>query len=257
MRLDFARSHEPARMAINEWVEEQTRDKIQGLLPQGSITEATRLVLVNALYFYGSWQAPFNHATTSNAAFKTLAGASLQVPTMFGQKRLSYRAADKLEVAELPYVGGRLRMTIVLPAEGQFEAVRSQVSAAWLERAVTGLQPTELIVRLPKFKMTVGTFSLKQGLMAAGMKSLFTDSADLTGIATGVQLTVSDVLQKAFIAVDEDGTEAAAATAVIVGPPNAQGDPPKPFTVDRPFLFFIRDESGAVLFSGHVVDPSK
>jgi serpin B len=257
MRFDFVHGYEPARIAINDWVEKQTKDKIQDLLPQGSVTDMTRLVLVNALYFYGSWLTPFPHSGTYDSAFKALTGTSVQVPTMHSLLVLSYRAADKFEVAELPYEGNQLRMTIVLPAEGQFEAVRSQVSAAWLDQAVTGLQPTMLQVSLPKFKMTVGSFSLTKGLMAAGINRLFNDDADLTGIATGIQLSVSDVLQKAFIAVDEDGTEAAAATAVAVGTTSVQADPPKPFVVDRPFLFYIRDANGAVLFSGHVVDPSK
>jgi serpin B len=256
-RLDFIHAAEPARTMINTWVEEQTKDKIQDLLPSGSITDATRLVLVNALYFYGSWLTPFTHSATSDAAFKALAGTSVQVPTMHSELNLAYRAAEKFELAELPYEGSQLRMTIVLPAQGQFEAVRSQVSAAWLEQTVTGLQPTRLAVSLPKFKMTVGSFSLTEGLKAAGMNRLFSDNADLSGIATGLQLSVSDVFQKAFIAVDENGTEAAAATAVIIGTTSVQLDPPKPFIVDRPFLFFIRDANGAVLFSGHVVDPSK
>ncbi|HKP61008.1 MAG TPA: serpin family protein [Polyangiales bacterium] len=255
--VDFIHAYEPARMGINAWVEEQTKDKIQDLLPMGSIDQATRLVLVNALYFYGSWLTPFVSGYTHDAAFKTLAGASVQVPTMNGGLRLQYRAGDKFALAELPYEGEKLRMTIVLPAAGEFETIRAQVSAAWLEQAVSNLSPTLLNVSLPKFKMTVGSFRLTDGLKALGMKQAFTDSADLSGIATGIPLSISDVVQKAFIAVDENGTEAAAATGVIVGTTSAPVDQPIPFTVDRPFLFFIRDANGAVLFSGHVVDPSK
>lgn len=255
-RLDFIHEFEAARMTINDWVEEQTKDKIQDLLPMGSITDRTRLVLVNALYFYGSWAQPFPHDATQDAPFKTLAGSSVQVPTMHIETRFTYAKADKFEVAELPYLSG-MRMTIVLPADGQFEALRAQVSEAWLAQESSKLAPALLNVSLPKFKMTVGSFSLTPGLKALGMQQAFTDGADFSGIATGIPLSISDVVQKAFIAVDEKGTEAAAATGVIVGTTSLPVDPPIPFHVDRPFLFFIRDQNGAVLFSGHVVDPSK
>ena len=252
-RLDFVHAFEPARMTINGWVEEQTKNKIEDLLQPGTISDMTRVVLVNAIYFYATWQAPFSPDFTKDKPFKTLGGQSAQVPTMGGQLNLAYRAADKFEVAELPYEGNQLRMTIVLPAEGQFEAVRSQISAAWLDQAVAGLQPALLQVSLPKFKLTGGPFKLIESLKALGIQKLFAD-ADLSGIAT-IPLTVSEVVQKAFIAVDENGAEAGAATAVVTGPPSAPAT--IPFVVDRPFLFFIRDSNGAVLFSGHVVSPAQ
>lgn len=255
-RLDFIHEFEAARMTINDWVEEQTKDKIQDLLPMGSITDMTRLVLVNALYFYGSWATPFPHNATQDGPFKTLAGSSVQVPTMHIETRFSYAKADSFELAELPYLSG-MHMTIVLPADGQFEALRAQVSETWLTEALSKLGPALLNVSLPKFKMTVGSFSLTPGLKALGMQQAFTDGADFSGIANGIPLSISDVVQKAFIAVDEKGTEAAAATGVIVGTTSVPVDQPIPFHVDRPFLFFIRDQNGAVLFSGHVVDPSK
>jgi serpin B len=256
-RVDFIQDFEPARLSINAWVQEQTKDRIQDLLPQGSVTELTRLVLVNAIYFYGSWSAPFRSSATHDAAFNLLAGSAIQTPTMNGEFRFDYRATDQFAVAELPYEGGKLRMTIVLPAAGQFEALRSQVSAAWLEQAIGGLENTLLRVSLPKFKMTVGSLSLRTGLGALGMNKPFEDDADFSGIALDSKMSLSDVVQKAFIAVDENGTEAAAATGAIAGPTSAPVEQPIPFEVDRPFLYFIRDENGAVLFSGHVVDPSK
>jgi serpin B len=255
-QLDFIQQFEAARATINDWVAEQTKDEIQDLLPMGSITEMTRFVLVNALYFYGSWATPFSHNATQDAPFETLAGSSVHVPTMHIETRFSYAKADTYELAELPYLSG-MRMTIVLPADGQFEALRAQVSEAWLTSALSQLTPALLNVSLPKFKLTAGSFSLAAGLKALGMQQAFTDGADFSGIATGVPLSISDVVQKAFIAVDEKGTEAAAATGVIGVATSAPIDPPIPFTVDRPFLFFIRDQNGAVLFSGHVVDPSK
>jgi serpin B len=258
-QLDFVGAPEPARQTINTWVDEQTRHRIVDLIPMDAIDSATKLVLVNATYFYGSWAMPFRAIGTRDAAFQPLSGAAVQVPTMHAQLELDYRAGSNFAVAELPYEGGTLRMTIVLPAVGQFEAVRSQVSASWLDEATAGLEKTKLDVALPKFKMTVGTFSLREGLEALGMKVSFTDQGDFSGIAKTPPLHIARVLQKAFISVDEDGTEAAAATAVILAGSSAPAPtaPPTPFIVDRPFLFFICDQSGAVLFSGQVVDPSQ
>ena len=256
-QLDFIKMFEPARMTINDWVAVQTKDRILDLLPPQSLTERTRLVLVNALYFYGSWQSPFRHEATRDAAFKTLAGASVQTPTMNTVYGTGYVMRKNYAAADLPYEVGALSMTVVLPAAGQFEAVRSQVSEAWLKNVVSGLQTAYLQIALPKFKVTTGTVSLKLGLEELGMKAPFKETADFKGIAN-TDLMISDVFHKAFIAVDEDGTEAAAATAVVVGvPPTSAPPTPTPFIVDRPFLFFIRDKTGSVLFSGHVVDPSK
>jgi serpin B len=256
-QVDFKNAFEPARISINNWVSDQTKAKITNLIPAGALDDTTRLVLVNALYFYGSWATPFEASATVPATFHPLSGADVQVATMAREIQLSYRAGNNFAVAELPYEGGQLRMTIVLPAAGQFEAVRSAVSATWLQQAVAGLVSTDLAVQLPKFKMTVGSFTLSPALKALGMKLPFAaQQADFSGITMQEPLFISDVLQKAFIAVDEDGTEAAAATAVIISTTSAQITTPVPFVVDRPFLFFIRDSSGAVLFSGQVVDPS-
>jgi len=177
------------------------------------------------------------------------------VPTMHSELQAQYASTADFAVAELPYEGNHVRMTIVVPAAGKFESVRSQVSSTWLSQAVGGLESKVLQVALPKFKLTVGAFDLTSGLQALGLKQAFTDAADFSGISHHAQLSISGVVQKAFIALDENGTEAAAATAVVVG--TTAVIETVPFVVDRPFLFFIRDDSGAVLFSGQVVDPSR
>ncbi|HKU42234.1 MAG TPA: serpin family protein, partial [Polyangiales bacterium] len=151
-------------------------------------------------------------------------------------------------------------LVIVLPAAGMFEPLRRQLSEAWLQQALGKLGPALVTLRLPKFKIETDRLELGEGLQKLGMKQAFELGADFSGISTGTELMISDVVQKAFIAIDEKGTEAAAATAVVASvPPSAQVpvDPPKTFSVDRPFLFVLRDRSGAVLFVGHVVDPSK
>jgi len=255
-RLDFRGAHEAARLTINDWVAEQTKDKILDLIPMDKIDENTPFVLVNALYFYGSWSQPFMKEATRPADFHTLGGETLQVPTMHGYgMRTGSASTTDFNAVELGYIGNSLSMIIVVPAQDKFESIRSTVTSAWLEQTIDSFKPSYLNVTLPKFKMTVGSFSLDDGLKELGMKQAFENDADFSGLAAGVK--VATVLQKAFIAVDEDGTEAAAATAVIGGPTSAPIDQPVPFVIDRPFLFFIRDESGAVLFSGHVVDPSK
>lgn len=256
-KADFVHAFEPARIAINDWVSDQTKTRITDLLPQGSITEDTRFVLVNALYFYGSWAQPFMAGATRDRPFHTLAGAEVQASTMHSSDTFAYRAGGDFALAEFPYEGRDLVMTVVLPTDGKFAEVRKSVSQAWLAQATTGVQPTRLAVALPKFEMTVGSFDLTQGLDSLGMKQAFTGTADFTGIAAQGGLSVSAILQKAFIRVDEDGTEAAAATGVIGGVTSAPAEP-TPFVVDRPFLYFIRDtKSKAVLFSGQVVDPSQ
>jgi serpin B len=257
-QVDFKHAFEVARLTINDWVAGQTKDKIVDLLPMGSLDERTRVVLVNALYFYGTWAIPFKPSDTQAAPFHRLAGDTIQVTTMSGvQPGGSYGKGTDFELAELLYEGEHIRMTIVLPTAGQFESVRDQVSGAWLQRAVGLLSPMQLTVQLPKFKFSSGAFSLMKGLTDLGMKVAFTDDADFSGISADEPLKIVDVLQKAYVAVDENGTEAAAATAVIGSATSAIVQPPLPFTVDRPFLFFIRDDGGAVLFSGQVVDPSQ
>lgn len=255
-REDFRQAFEAARMRINDWVADETHDKIQDLLPQGTLDEMTRLVLVNALYFYGSWQTSFNAMATTDADFHTLANATVSVPTMVREGGYRYSSAADYAAIELPYVGDHLSMFVVVPNDGKFESVRSAASADWLETAVAAGESKTVRLALPKFKMTVGAFSLTESLKDMGLTSAFTDKADFTGISSDEPLQISSVLQKAFISVDENGTEAAAATAVTIGTTSAPLEVIQ-LNVDRPFLFFIRDSNGAVLFSGQVVDPSK
>jgi serpin B len=255
-REDFRHAFEDARMHINDWVAGETHDKIKDLLPQGALNDMTRLVLVNALYFYGSWLSAFSPMATSDADFHTLANQTVSVPTMNRQGGLRYSTGADYAAVQLPYVGDHLSMIVVLPNEGKFESVRKAVTADWLESVVDAGAMKTVRLALPKFKMTVGAFNLSDSLEAMGLATAFSDKADFTGISSDEPLQISSVMQKAFIAVDENGTEAAAATAVTVGTTSAPVDIVE-LNIDRPFLFFIRDDNAAVLFSGQVVDPSK
>ena len=257
--LDFGADPEGARTLINGWVEDKTEQKIKDLLGQGTITDATRLVLVNALYFYGSWSTPFAKESTKAAAFHAPAG-DVQADTMFAQLEAPYLEGDGFKATELPYDGGKVAMTIVLPDDGKLADVEAGLSNTWLSNLSVDLvgHGATVNLSLPKFKFTWGTKELKDSLQTLGMKDLFTlPPADLSGMQADKSLYVSHVVHKAFVGVDEYGTEAAAATAVVVDVGSAPNDP-KVLTLDRPFLFFIRDTAtGVVLFGGKVVDPTK
>jgi serpin B len=252
---DFRNAFEPARLGINDWVAAETRDRIRDLLQPGDLDGWTRLVLVNALYFYGSWASPFVKEATGDKDFHTLAGNTVKAPTMHSIGSLRYSQGDGFAAVELPYVGQELHMFLVLPNEGQFETVRDAASADWLKAAIDSVEARNVSLALPKFEMTV-RFKLAQSLAALGLATAFSSmEADFKGITEDEPLWINDVIQKAFIKVDEKGTEAAAATAVSVASGSAAPSEVVPFNIDRPFLFFVRDLDGAVLFSGQVVDP--
>jgi serpin B len=254
-RVDFAGAPEVARTTINDWVSDQTHDKINDLFTPDMIDQWTQLVLVNALYFYGSWNIRIDPADTTDADFHPPGAATVQASTMHFVFSTSYHTEADYSLAELPYDGNGLKMVVVVPAAGKFDELRTKASAAWLKTARSDLVPTNLRFSLPKFKVTTGTFTLKQGLEDLGMKIAFTEQCDLSGISPN-PLFIQDVVQKAYIEVSEAGTEAAAATGVLIGGSSAP-PPPVDFTVDRPFLFFIQNVDDAVLFSGQVVDPTQ
>jgi serpin B len=214
------------------------------------------MVLTNALYFYGSWLFPFDVENTEDATFHTLAGSDVTVPTMNRDVFVPYGEADGYQIVDLPYDGNNVAMTIVLPEVGRFDEIRAGLSSAWLTTARDDMAAgSEVIVALPKFKFTWGSESFKTPLIALGMTDAFEfPIADFSGIEPKRELYVSDVVHQAFVGVDEHGTEAAAATAVVM----TAGAIPEPtyMTIDRPFLFFIHDVSGAVLFVGQVTDPT-
>jgi serpin B len=238
-------------------VEAHTQDRIKELLVSGDITANTRFVIVNALYLYASWETLFPKKQTNQAAFHSLAGSDVTSDTMHVTDFMLYKATTDAQVVEVPYVSGNLWMTLVLPASGQFEATRAQIAGQWLADLSSSLTRTYVTLGLPKFKVVTPQLLLIQPLTDLGMGIAFEPGkADFSGITTDDPLFIRRVVQKAFIGVDEDGTEGAAATAVVG---DTWGIPPTPvaLTFDRPFLFFIQDKTGTVLFSGQVVDPTK
>lgn len=253
-QIDFAATEE-ARQTINRWVEKQTRDKIKELIPSGAIDARTRLVLANAIYFKGDWTSPFNERSTRPAPFKLAQGKESSVPFMFQSARFAYKEATDVQVLELPYRGGALSMVIVLPKQiDGLRAVEDSLSMDGLKSWTGELARREVETALPKFKMAT-QFSLAKELSAMGMPAAFGEQADFSGIATGEKLYLSAVLHKAFIEVNEKGTEAAAATGVVARP-TAMPVRPVIFRADHPFLFFIREnKSGGILFIGRVLSP--
>lgn len=254
----FTKNPEAARAVVNEWVSGKTKAKIPTLLPPASVTSLTRTVITNAVYFKGTWERAFLKANTTELPFKVDGKATSLVPTMHQKGRFRFAEADGAEVLEMPYGKSRMAMVIVLPkAADGINALETQLSAAWLTRVTSGLAPRELALWLPKTSFKSGG-SVKAALQSLGIQEAFTDHADLKGIAAvPSDLYVTDVFHQTFVAIDEEGTEAAAASGVVVAT-RGLGPVPQEMRVDRPFLFFIRDTTtGRVLFVGRVTDPTK
>ena len=254
-QVDYVAATERARTLINEWTAERTHDKITDIIPPGAIDALTRLVLVNAIYLKAPWEKPFEKALTKPAPFD---GGRLTVPMMSGHEvPATYREGDGWEAATLSYAGRSLAMTIMLPDRGPLSI--SQVEAAMVTGGigafVTGGRQALLSVSLPKW--TVRTdLPLSSALTQLGMPTAFDpNAADFSGMTEEEQLFISAVLHQGYIAVDEEGTEAAAATAVVMGTTSMPQT--IPFVVDRPFLYVIHDTAhGTPLFVGRVVDPT-
>lgn len=258
--LDFKSNPEAARTEINEWVEEQTNEKIKELLPSGSISELTRLALVNAVYFKADWKHTFEKEATEDGTFTALDGSQSTVPMMRQSTSFPYAETDGHQLIELPYVGDSIGMVVVLPADGAFESFERSLDANRLTSMLDSLQSRAGEIVLPRFTYD-STLNLKKTLSALGMEIAFDENrADFTGMAEsdhGEDLFISDVVQKSHIAVDEKGTEAAAATGVVVSTTSAPIDPFE-MIVNRPFIHLIRDrETGTILFLGRVTDAGR
>jgi serpin B len=253
-RVDFAGAPEVARGTINRWVEEQTENRIQELLPQGFVGPDTRLVLTNAIYFKGDWADKFDPNATHLGTFRVSPSETVSVSMMTrdGQFRAALR--KDVSVLELPYAGNDLSMIVLLPnGSGGLAALEERLSAEYIDGWIAALDSTRLVVTIPRFAMT-STFSLGETLAAMGMPSAFDPrSADFSGMTGNRELFIDRVVHKAFVEVNEKGTEAAAATGVGM---RTVSMPPS-FTADHPFVFVIRDNlTGSVLFVGRVANPA-
>lgn len=254
--LDFKTAPEPARATINTAIAQQTHDKITDLLPEGSIDHSTRMVLANAIYFNAKWLAPFAKESTHDGTFNPDQGSVVMTPMMTNQANYPYAAGPGYQAIALPYRGG-VSMLVLVPDAGQLGAFEAGLDDARLQTILNGLATREVQLTLPKFEYHSSSISLKKQLSALGMADAFDpDTADFSGMDGQRDLFIGDGFHKAMVRVDEEGTEAAAATAVNMQATSARVDQPLTLTIDRPFVFLIRDDAtGALLFVGRIVNP--
>jgi serpin B len=259
-RVDFKTAPEAVRQTINQWVEQKTEDKIKDLLPPGSINPATRLVLTNAIYFKGDWQTQFAKASTEDEDFHLSAKQTVKAPLMHLDTKFSYFNGGTFQALEIPYKSGELSMIVFLPNDvAGLPALEQSFTAANAEQWLGQLGGTKIILTLPKFKMTQ-QFELQDALGAMGMAQAFEKGeADFSGMTGKRDFWISAAIHKAYIDVNEEGTEAAAATGIVMrSMAMAYESRPIVFRADHPFLFLIRDNrSGGILFMGRVTDPTK
>ncbi|WP_437589322.1 serpin family protein [Sorangium sp. So ce1000] len=253
--VDFVSHRQEAVDFINGWVSDQTEGKIEKLVPIEAITDETVLVLTNAIYFNAAWRTPFEPTATEDGPFEKADGTEVTVPLMHGNLEMPYAEGDGYQAVAMPYDGDELSMVFILPAKGTLDAFEASLDAAKVD-AIAGAMSHHLVdTTMPKFKFDY-ELSLKETLAAMGMEIAFTPGvADFTGINSHGQPFIQDVIHKAFVGVNEAGTEAAAATAVIVGDESAPQS--ASLALVNPFLFLIRDNAtGSILFVGRIADPS-
>lgn len=256
-QLDFVNETEQSRQKINIWVEEKTKNKIENLIPSGGLDRETVLVLTNAIYFKGDWKTKFSKLKTQNADFNISASHKVKVPLMHLKEDFKYYSNEKLQIIELPYKGDELSMLVVLPDETEgLKEIENTLTAEKLNNLLSKMTMEKVDVYFPKFKMTWGTFSLNKALVELGISDAFNPKrADFSGMNGKKDLWISDVFHKAFIEVNEEGTEAAAATGVVM---THALQIESIFRVDHPFIFIIRDNrSGSILFMGRMMNPAE
>jgi len=257
-QADFVNESEKARDEINHWVAQKTKDKIQNILPPGSLTGLTRLVLANAICFKGVWAEPFNKDQTASQPFHLSGNRNRNVPLMYHSDTVRYMDDGEFQAVELPYHGGQLSMVVLLPRRidgcGQLEA---RLTPALISRSLGQMKQQPVEIFLPRFNLESG-IDLNDALANLGMPDAFAPQSDFSGMDGSKWLYISGVYHKAWGEVNEEGTEAAAATAVAVAGRAVSKPPPPPpiFRADHPFVFFIRDtRSGCMLFLGRFAEP--
>jgi serpin B len=254
---DFGSAAEEARKAINDWVAGQTEDKIPELLAPGVIDTMTRLVLVNAIYLNADWASRFDANSTGDHDFNALDGQTVTVRMMYQESSFPYAAGDGWQAVELPYLRDELAMTLIVPDEGRFGETEDKLADGLIDEVVDTLSVgTDMNLSMPKFEFRTKA-GLNRALTALGMAGAFGGGADFSGMTKQADLSISDVIHEAYVKVDEKGTEAAAATAVVMEEMAAMPTGQVTLIIDRPFIFALRDRTtGAILFMGRVTDPT-
>ena len=260
--LDFLEASEESRVIINDWISDQTEERIKDLIPEGMISPDTVMVLTNAIYFNAAWLHQFNDRNTRDSDFHLIDGSTVAVPMMSQTENFGYASGEGYLAVELPYDGDELSMIILLPDEGRFREFEESLDAGIVSDVTNGIEYREVSLTMPKFEFE-SSFGLADTLKAMGMPDAFDPrKANLSGMGIsgcpggGGNSFISNVIHKAFVLVEEEGTEAAAATAVAFEVMSARADPPIEVTVDRSFLFLIRDSAtDAILFVGRIEKP--
>ncbi len=254
--VDFAGATEQARQTINQWVEGQTNGKIKDLFPEGALNPDSRLVLTNAVYFKGTWLKQFDKADTREEDFTLAGGQTVKVPMMNRtDPGFYYAETEKVQILEMLYKGKELSMLVLLPKDGDLAALEKSLSSKNLAAWKGQLREQRVVVSLPKFTFKTN-YTLNGPLMALGMPLAFSDAADFSGIDGAKDLSIQAVVHQAFVEVNEEGTEAAAATGVSMGLTSVPQI--TEFRADHPFLFLIQErKTGNLLFVGRVADPTK
>jgi len=260
-RVDFKGAPEAVRSTINQWVEQKTENKIKDLLPPGAVNSTTRLVLTNAIYFKGDWQTKFDKASTKDEDFHLSPAQTVKSPLMHREGQFRYFNGGTFQVLDIPYKSNELSMVVFLPNDSAgLPALEQSLTAANIEQWLGQLRPVaKVILAIPKFTMTQ-QFELAGALAAMGMHQAFQkNAADFSAMTGKRDLWISAAIHKAFVDVNEEGTEAAAATGIVMrSMAVTRQQPPIVFRADHPFLFLIRDNrSGGILFMGRVTDPTK
>jgi serpin B len=256
-KVDYTENYKNIREEINTWVENETENKITELIQKGMLDAMTRLVLVNAIYFKGMWEFPFKPEKTKKDTFYVYSECMTKADFMHRTVSTKYYKDDLAEVIELPYAGKNLSMMIVMPVEKYgMRKLENRLDEKLYESYRKSLYSTRVNLAMPKFKITAG-YELNKPLSKLGMESAFGKNADFSGIAEPAELYISDVIHKSFVEVNEEGTEAAAATGVVMRKTTAVMETVK-MEIDHPFVFFIKDnKTGSILFMGRVMNPAK
>ena len=255
--LDFINDPDGSREIINSWVEDKTETRIKDLLPQLSIKPSTRLVLTNAVYFNAVWDQPFEVGMTQEETFTTLSGETVTASMMRQTERFRYHRDEDFSAIEMDYAGKEVSMLAIVPDAGQYDAVAGRLDVGLLDQITEQLEPQEVDLKLPRFEFEA-TVDVVDPLKAFGMVDAFIEGqADFSGMDGTRDLFISGIFHKTFIKLDESGTEAAAATAVVIGIESAMPMPAEALHIDRPFIFAIRDNAtGTILFIGRIADPT-
>ncbi len=256
-QADFRKKLDSAREKINNWVGQMTKGKITDFIPLGLLDQTARLVLVNAIYFKGTWSSPFETNHTASQPFHISIGRKVEAPLMHQVEHAGYFENGAFQAIQLPYIGDQLSMVIMLPRQiSSMKTTENFLTPQSLAQWLGQMNTREVDIYLPKFKLEIG-FELANTLAKMGMPDAFGEYANFSGIDGTTQLHISTIMHKAYVEVNEAGTEAAAATGAVVKAEEVRIPAPPVFRADHPFVFLIRDNhSGSILFLGRLVDPT-